>query len=153
MTWPTANISTEHLDSGSDSPVLARPAILQAAESANDIQSSITTQGATDTSLLTWNAVTERFEPSTATNSLGYLVKIAIIANGNIVSDPYGFVTDNGNTWTVPSGAYFIHTYSTIGTGYHPSAPDQASTGSFPSFRVEGGGTYSDANARIFKIV
>jgi hypothetical protein len=153
MTWPTQTIDTQHLDSGSDSPVLARPAIYQTAVNANLIQNSITTTGATDTSLLSYNSSTERFEPSASTTSLGYLVKIAVIEGGNIVSDPYGFVTDNGATWTVGSGTYLVHTYTTYNTGFMGSAPDNMSTGSFPSVAVVSGGTYNSTNARIFKLV
>ena len=150
MTWPTEPISTQHLDSGTDSPVLARPAILQTAVYADIIQQSLTTVGATNTSLLSYNETTERFEPSASTASLGFLVKIAVIEGGNIVSDPYGFVTDNGDTWTVGTGTYLLHTYTLQDVGFRGGSMRQ---GSFASFALVSGGTYSITYARIFKVL
>jgi hypothetical protein len=150
MTWPTEIISTQHLDSGSDSPVLARPAIYQTAVNVNLIQDSITTAGASNGSLLSYNTDTDRFEPSASTSSLGFLVKIAVIEGGNIVSDPYGFVTDNGADWTVGTGTYLLHTYTQYDVGFRGGSMRQAV---FPSFEIVSGGTYNSTNARIFKIV
>ena len=68
MAWPTTNISTQHLDAGSDSPAQARPNIKSMADNVNLITNSITMSGVVNNDILKYSSAQSKFIPATITS-------------------------------------------------------------------------------------
>ena len=68
MAWPTTNISTQHLDAGSDSPAQARPDIKSMADNVNLITNSITMSGVVNNDILKYSSAQSKFIPAPITD-------------------------------------------------------------------------------------
>jgi hypothetical protein len=137
MTWPTADIPTTHLDSGSDVPTLARSAIKTMADSVNSMATAIDPTGATQGQALYYNGT--KIVPIGVASIIGtYPVMTAVLGVGNPsseqntnfkfgsdtyslkvniseVSDPNGIIAVASNNVTLTAGTYVFRQASQYG--------------------------------------
>lgn len=122
------------MDEESDNPAQARDEIRKTVVSVNAMTQALTTAGAVANSVLSYNATTSRFEPTSTTAVLGYLVRLAQVSlqrstttqdiNGlkykvlatevqdpnNIITVSSGEVTLGAGTWVIFTGQHQIST-------------------------------------------
>lgn len=132
MTWPTQPISTEHLQTDSGNPTLARSQIELAAQAVTAIINTIQPETAGAADILRYSS--SNFLPVDLPGLIGLPVKIAVLnmggapgaENTNFVFspnlhtksvtvttavDPNNIMTVANNTVTVPPGSYLFSTF------------------------------------------
>jgi hypothetical protein len=120
MTWPNYNITSEHLDQGTDTPTLARAELKTAADAMNSMMPEINTDSATSNQVLAHNGT--KFVPTTLSSLTGDVARIAVVGlggtgatNGDDVLVPVGETADPNNIVSVSNdrlvlgaGTYYI---------------------------------------------
>ena len=112
-TWPTTKASTQHVDSGSDKPRLARADIKQNIDNVNDIIDMFNITSPSDQETLVYSAANSRFEMAPIQQKAFGVFSGSFVGgdtfglddNSNS-TDPYGLLTA-GNPFTITSTCFF----------------------------------------------
>ena len=103
-TWPSASkATTTHLDSGTDSPRLARPELKQNVDNVNDIIDMFNISSPTNNQILKYSTAAGRFELATDTST--GITLVGDDSTGTLISDGETFkIAGAGTVTTAVSG-------------------------------------------------